>query len=161
MPEVLTLLPTTRPPGTQPGPNVIAETVHVRTNSGSGSVSSNNRNVEPRSNIGSPHRRTAASDGRSTRPRRTNIDFGLSRNSLLPPSTGQWQPFDIHRMESSYVAIANSINNLAAYQLIRRPNDVNSEIIQTIQEKNVAARNGGDTALLSAFDEKLKDLIMN
>ena len=81
----------------------------------------------------------------------------VSRNPLLPPSTGQWQPFDIHRMESSYVAIANSINNLAAYQLIRRPNDVNSEIIQTIQEKNVAARNGDDAALLSAFDEKLKD----
>ena len=85
MPEVLTLLPTTRPPGTQPGPNVIAETVHVRTNSGSGSVSSDNRNVQPRSNIGSPHRRPAASDGRSTRPRRTNVDFNLSRNLLLPP----------------------------------------------------------------------------
>jgi hypothetical protein len=61
-------------------------------------------------------------------------------------------------MESSYVAIANSINNLAAHQLIRRPNDVNSEIIRTIQEKNVAARNGGNNELLFAFDEKLKDL---
>ena len=47
---------------------------------------------------------------------------------------------------------------MTTHQLIRRPNDVNSEIIQTIQEKNVAARTGGDTALLSAFDEKLKNL---
>ena len=158
VPEVPTLLPTTRPPGTQAGPNLIAETVNVRTNSGSGSASSDNRNADGRSNIGSPSRRPLASNRPSTRPRRTNVDFGLSRNPLLPPSTGQWQPFDIHRMESSYVAIANSINNLAAHQLIRRPNDVNSEIIRTIQEKNVAARNGGNNELLSAFDEKLKDL---
>ena len=113
---------------------------------------------ENRETIDSPRRRAATTDGRSTRPRRNHVNFGLSTNPCLPPSTGQWQPFDINRMESSYVAFANSINNLATHQLVRRIIDVNSDIIATLQEKNISIRNGEDSAMVSTLDEKLRDL---
>ena len=61
-------------------------------------------------------------------------------------------------MDNSYVVIANSINNLTTHQLIRRPLDVNNHIIKALQEKNVNVRNGGDIDLLSAYDNKLRNL---
>ena len=101
---------------------------------------------------------TAVNDGRLTRPHRTNVDFGVSSTPSLPPSTGKWHPFDIHRMENWYVTIANSINNLATHQLICRLLDFNNDINKTLQEKNISVCNDGDSVLLSAYDDKLYDL---
>ena len=36
--------------------------------------------------------------------------------------------------------------------------DVNNDIIVTFQEKNVSIHNGGDSAVVRALDEKLRDL---
>ena len=61
-------------------------------------------------------------------------------------------------MESSYLAIAESINNLATHQLVHRTMNINKDIIVTLQEKNVSICNGGDTAMVRVFDEQLRDL---
>ena len=61
-------------------------------------------------------------------------------------------------MHNTYVGLAKSINNLAANQLVRRPNDINNDIIENIQERNVANRSSTDSELMSAYEEKLSDL---
>ena len=80
-----------------------------------------------------------------------NVDFGISTNPILPPSTsaGSWRSLNIQSMHNTYMGLANLINNLAANQLIRRPIDINNDIISTIQETN---RNTSDNELLQAYE---------
>ena len=94
-----TLLPTTVPPDRTRGPNQVAQNVNVVTNnvSETGAIDDSRTNNN-RETIGSPRRRAATNDGQSTRPRRNNVDFGLSIDPFLSTSTGQWQLFDINRM---------------------------------------------------------------
>ena len=89
-----------------------------------------------------------------------DYEFGISTNLLLPPSTGAstWRPLDMQSMHNTYMCLANSINNLAANQLVRRPIEINNDIIATIQQRNVANRSSSDNELMSAFEEKLSDL---
>ena len=91
------MLPTAAPPDRTRGPNILTQNVNVVTNTvtepGDVEDSQNTANNET---VGSPRRRAATTDGRSTRSRRNNVDFGLSTNPFLPPSTGQWQPFDLN-----------------------------------------------------------------
>ena len=152
-------LPTTAPADRARGPNTVANNVNVVANTVTEpGVVNNDESNTTNETVGSPRRRVPTNDGRSIRPRRANVDFGLSTNPFLPPFAGQWQPFDLNRMESSYLAIATSINNLATHQLVRRTMDINKDIIATLQEKNVSVRNGGDSAMVRALDEQLRDL---
>ena len=87
------------------------------------------------------------------------MNFGIRTNSMLPPSagTGSWRPLDMQPIHNTYMELANSINNLAVNQLIRRPLDISNDIISTIQERNVANRNISDNELLQGYEEKLTD----
>ena len=153
------ILPTTVPTDRARGPNTVANNVNIVTNNVTEAGSVNNEdNNTTNETVGSPRRRAPTNEGRSTRPRRANVDFGLSTNPFLPPSTGQWQPFDLNRMESSYLAIASSINNLATHQLVRRTMDIHKDIIATLQQKNMSVSNGCDSAMVRALDEQLRDL---
>ena len=154
------ILPTTAPADRARGPNTVANNVNVVTNNVTESVTVNNEDNNNTINetVGSPRRRAPTNEGRSTRPRRANVDFGLSTNPFLPPSTSQWQPFDLNRMESSYLAIVSCINNLATHHLVRRAMDVHKDIIATLQQKNMSVSNGCDSAMVKALDEQLRDL---
>ena len=56
----------------------------------------------------------------------------MSQSPVLPPSTGRWRAFDVERMENAYVGIANAINKLVNQLLVRRPQEINDDIISTL-----------------------------
>jgi hypothetical protein len=98
----------------------------------------------------------AAYDGCSTRPRRTNVEFGMSQSPLFLPSTGRWRAFDVDRMESIYVGIPSTINNLANHSLVRSPPEINNNLIDTLKKKMEAQSNSNE-AIVLAYDAKLAD----
>ena len=74
-------LPTSAPANRARGPNIVAHNVNVVTNTVTepGGVD-DDHNTTNNETVGSPRRRAATTDGRSIRPRRTNVDSGLSTN---------------------------------------------------------------------------------
>ena len=60
----------------------------------------------------------------------------MTQSPILPPSTGRWRAFDVERIENKYVGIANAINNLTTQSLVRRPQGINENVINTLQRKD-------------------------
>lgn len=61
----------------------------------------------------SPSSSLAPNDEISRRPRRKNVEFGMSLNDLLPPSIGQRGTIGASRTKNGYLNIAASISDLA------------------------------------------------
>ena len=115
----------------------------------------------------SPRRRLTSSDsshriasngGRSNRLRRYNVDFGMDTNSFLPPSTSSSLMNDVNRVQTDFNAIASSISNLATSHVIRHTDVIDDKIIQTIQDRILAERNGASEELIQAYKNKLDSL---
>ena len=106
----------------------------------------------------SPHRPTAPNDGRSSRRRAYNVDFGVSPTASLPPSTGSLRSVDVDRMERRFNGIASSIGDLVRGNMVRSVNDINNDIIAAIKEMNTLERNNSDIRLVEAYGEKINDL---
>lgn len=102
---------------------------------------------------GSP-RRTAANDSRRGRPRNYNVLFPAS----LPPSTGTARSINIDRMEQGYTSIAESINNLAYQQRIRKRIDINKDLQHHVQMRFELQERGADAYMISTVSQTIKDL---
>ena len=149
------LLPTTATGNRERGASTIGENVNVNTTSLTDTPISTT-NPPPPTRL--RQRNNSSNNPRSTRARRHNVDYGMTQSPILPPSTGRWRAFDVERMENTYVGIANAINNLANQSLVRRPQEINDDIINTLQEKMAAQRNNIDDSIIRAYDIKLSDL---
>ena len=102
------------------------------------------------------NRRTAPNDGqRSTnRPRNYNMQFEQN----LPPSTGSERSINIDRMEQGYTSIAESINNLAYQQRIRRVIDINDDLQRSVQLRVDLMSAGSDNLIVSQVEHTISDL---
>jgi hypothetical protein len=105
-----------------------------------------------------PRRLPASNDGRSTNPRRLNVEFGMSSSPSLPPSTGTGRSINFDRLQSGYQIIASSLSDLARQQSVRGSNVINEDIIATYTKKFELEREGVDGVLIQAYDQKIKDL---
>ena len=103
-------------------------------------------------------RRVAPNDGRSNRSRRYNVDFGMNNNPFLPPSTAGSILNDVNRVQNDFNAIASSISNLASSHMMRHADIIDDKIIQTIQDRTQAERNGACDELINAYRNKLETL---
>jgi hypothetical protein len=151
-----TFLGTVAPRGRERGSGDIAGDVLVSemsttSSARSGSDANSGRNTSPRRGL-------APNDGRASRTRQLNVEFGMSPTASLPPSTGQRDSVNIDRMETGFQFIAASIRDLARSQSVRGLNAINNDIIQTTRERIGLAENGLPEMIYEAYDQKLKDL---
>ena len=131
------------------------------TDSASSNANNNNYTQQsPRRRLTSTDssRRVAPNDGRSNRTRRYNVDFGMNNNPFLPPSTAGSIINDVNRVQNDFNAIASSISNLASSHMIRHADVIDDKIIQTIQDRTQAERNGACDELINAYKNKLETL---
>ena len=82
----------------------------------------------------------------------------MNNNPFIPPSTTGSVINDINRMETDFNAIALSISNLASSHMIRHTDVIDDKIIQTIQDRTQAERNGASEELIAAYKNKLESL---
>ena len=106
-----------------------------------------------------PCRRIAPNDGRYSRnqhSRRYNspIPFPMS----LPPSTGTQSSVNIDRMEYGYQQIAQSINNLAYQQRLRRSVDISNDIVCNVEKRADLICNNADREVIDSYDLLIADL---
>jgi hypothetical protein len=98
---------------------------------------------------------SAAGRGRGSSARSHNISFGMSQNAMLPDHRdGQ----DIDCLERSYIWLGISLNNMAIQGRLRRPDEINHDILQYLRERAIFIQQN-DAAMVSALvDETLVDL---
>ena len=154
------LLDTTAETGRKRGTGEIAGDITINEISQSISSELNTSASDRTSSINPPpfssNRRTAPNDGRRSTncPRNYNMKFA----QLLSPSTGSGRSIDIDRMEQGYTSIAESINNLAHQQRIRRVIDINNDLQQNVELRVDLQRTGSDDMIISQMSQTITDL---
>ena len=142
---------TTAPTGRERGSGEVAGEVvinEIRVPSSDSSAT----NTYPRAT--NRQRRTAPNDGRRARARNYNALFPAS----LPPSTGTARSINIDRMEQGYTSIAESINNLAYQQRIRKRIDINKDLQHHVQMKTELQARGADELMIATVEQTINDL---
>ena len=94
-------------------------------------------------------RYTAPNDGRYSRNQRTrHYNNSISSLLILPSSTARSNCVNVDRMESGYHYTAQSINNFAYQQLIRRRVDIMSDLLKNVERYANLKRNGVDEEVI-------------
>ena len=99
-------------------------------------------------------RRTTPTDGRRGWSRNYNVFFPAS----LPPSTGSARAINVDRLEQGYTSIAESINNLAYQQRIRKRIDINKDLQHHVQMKSELQAQGADELIIATVLQTIRDL---
>ena len=147
-------------PGRERGTGEIAGDIIINEISQSVSSEINISASDRTSSINPPpfasNRRTAPNDGRrsTNRPRNYNMQFAQN----LPPSTGSGRSINIDRMEQGYTSIAESINNLAYQQRIRRVIDINNDLQRSVQLRVDLMSAGSDNLIVTQVEHTISDL---
>ena len=106
-----------------------------------------------------PRRRVAPNDARFTRNQRTrHYNRNVSGLPTLPPSTSMSSAVNIDRMESGYRHIAESINNLAYQQRIRRGVDIMNDLLRNVERRSDLISEGADPDVIATYDLVIADL---
>ena len=82
----------------------------------------------------------------------------MSNNAFLPPSTRNSGSISIDRMERGYNFIAQSIHTLSMQGRVRRVDEIDDEIIKTIEKKHELESSHAPAALIRAYTAKLEGL---
>jgi len=160
--EVNILNPTTAAPGRERGTGEIAgevtinEVVQGVSSEDNSSVHNNRVTAAMFPLPTSPNRRTGPNDNRRGSNRGRNYNLQFSPN--LPPSTGSARALDIDRMQHGYTSIAESINNLAYQQRIRRVVDINKDLVNNLQLKADMQAAEGDEHVIEQLSQTIADL---
>jgi len=153
-----TLLATTAPPNRLRGSGDIAGEAIISELSSS-STSSPRRNIAATSSSTStPRRNIAPNDGRLSRTRRVNMDFGMNSSPYLPPSTGNSRNsgrLNVESMSNQFNSIAASLSELSRHQTVRPPHLISDDLIRSIEKREALVNTGGNPLIIEALDQKI------